>query len=103
MTVNIIDKEQQPLTLNDIYQCWYKLKTRYSDALVLVRSGDNYFAFEQDAVVIVGLMQREPLPLWKDREVCILPYHYIDESLGKVVKEGYRAAICEPMSIFNLY
>ena len=103
MTVNIIDKEQQPVTLNDIYQTWYKLKTRYSDAIVLLRSGDNYFAFEDDADVARAVMQMEPLPLWKERQMCILPYHSTDEFLNKIVKKGYRAAICEPLYPFNLY
>ena len=102
MTVNIIDKEKVPVTLNDIYQTWFKLKTRYTDAIVLLRSGDNYFAFEEDAGVITGVMQ-EPLPLWKERPLCILPYYKADTLLSKIVKAGYRAALCEPLSFFNLY
>ena len=97
MTVNIIDKEKEPVTLNDIYETWYKLKTRYRDAIVLLRSGDNYFSFEEDAYVITGVMQGEPLPLWKERQLCILACHSIDEFLNKVVKSGYRVAICEPL------
>ena len=103
MTINIMDKEKEPLTLNDIYQCWYKVKTKYTHALVLLRSGDNYFSFEHDADVIAGVMQKEPLPLWKERQLCILPYHSIDELLRLVIKAGYRAAICEPLSFFDLY
>ena len=100
MTVNIIDKEKEPVTLTDICQTWYKLKKRYSDAIVLLRSGDNYFSFEEDAVIITGLMQIEPLPLWKERELCILPYYSTDDFLSKMVNRGYRVAICEPQ-FFN--
>ena len=102
MTVTIIDKEKQPVTLNDIYEAWYKLKTRYSDTIVILRSGDNYYCFEEDADVVTAVMQMEPLPFWKERQLCILPYHDTDKFLSKVVKAGYRAAICEPL-YFNLY
>ena len=97
MTVNIIDKEKQPITLNEIYEVWYKLKVRYLDAIVLVRSGDNYFSFEEDADFVTVLMQMESLPPWKERSMCILPYHCTDKFLHKVVKAGCRAAICEPL------
>lgn len=102
MTVNIIENEKQPVTLNDTYEAWYKLKMRYRDAIVILRNGDNYYAFEEDAKTISGAMQIEPLPLWKDRHLCILPYHEIDHFLNKVVKAGYRAAICEPV-FFSLF
>lgn len=102
MTVNIIENEKQPVTLNDTYEAWYKLKTRYSDAIVILRNGDNYYAFENDANIITGAMQKEPIPLWKDRALCILPYHEIDDFLNNVVKAGYRAAICEPV-FFSLF
>ncbi len=100
MTVNIIDKEKQPVTLNDIYETWYKLKTRYRDAIVLLRSGDNYFSFEEDAGLITRLMQMEHVPLWKERELCIMPHYNTDAFLSRVVKAGYRAAICESL-FFN--
>ena len=97
MTVNIIDKEKQPITLNEIYEVWYKLKVRYRDAIVVLRGGDNYFSFEEDADFVTGLMQMELLPPWKERSMCILPYHCMDTFLHKVVKAGCRAAICEPL------
>ena len=97
MTVNIIEKEKAPVTLNDTYEAWYKLKVRYQDAIVILRNGDNYYSFERDADVITGAMQKEPTPHWKERQICILPYHEIDDFLNKVVKAGYRAAICEPV------
>ncbi len=102
MTVNIIENERQPVTLNDTYEAWYKLKTRYRDAIVILRNGDNYYAFEDDADTITNALQKEPLPLWKERQLCILPYHEIDDFLNKVVKAGYRAAICEPV-FFSLF
>ena len=103
MTINIIDQEKVPVTLNDIYNSWYGIKTKYTNAIVLLRSGDKYYSFERDAQVITGVMQIEPLPLWKERHLCILPYYSTDEFLSKMVKRGYRAAICEPLSFFNLY
>ena len=103
MTVNIIENEKEPVTLNDTYEVWYKLKTRYCDAIVILRNGDNYYSFEEDADIITGAMQRELMPFWKERQICILPYHEIDSFLNKVVKAGYRVAICEPqfLSLFQ--
>lgn len=97
-----MEQEKQPVTLNDIYEAWYKLKTRYRDAIVLLRNGENYYAFEEDADIITGAMGKEPAPLWKERELCILPHYEIDAFLSKVAKTGYRAAICEPV-FFSLF
>ncbi|MDQ2753496.1 MAG: hypothetical protein M3R72_10790 [Bacteroidota bacterium] len=99
MTINIIGREKEPLTLNDIYTAWYGLKKRYTDAIVLLRNGDLYFSFEGDADAINGIMQKEPLPQWKERQMCRLPFYHIDEFLHRIVKAGYRAAICEPFSL----
>ena len=98
MTINIIDKEKEPVTLNDIYNTWYKVKVRYRDAIVLLRSGDNYFSFEEDTHAINGVMRMEPLPLWKEREMCQLPFYRIDEFLSRLVRGVYRAAMCEPLT-----
>lgn len=98
MTINIIDNEKEPVTLNDIYNRWYTIKTKYFYALVLLRSGSNYYSFEKDADLIDSILQREPLPLWKERQMCQLPFYQIDELLHKAVRAGHRVAVCEPLS-----
>ncbi len=97
MTVNIIEEEKQPLTLTEIYNTWYKLKTRYPDALVLLRIANQYFSFESDADAVDGLLQREPLPPWKERQVCQLHFYDIDKLIDEIIKVHWRAAICEPL------
>ena len=73
MMANITDNKKELVILNDIYEAWHKLKGRYRYAIVILRNGDNYYAFEEDADVITGVMQIEPTPLWKERQFCILP------------------------------
>ena len=76
-----------------------ELKKDYSEEILLVRVGDFYEAFDEDAKLIskilgivltsrnVGKGLRAPL--------AGIPYHSIDSYLKDLVDSGYRIAICE--------
>lgn len=96
MTINIIENEKQPITLQDIYDTWYQIKRKYWDAIVVLRNSDKYYSFEEDAKLIMGVMGIESIPQWKERELCIFPYHAIELCLHKVVKLKYRIVVAEP-------
>ena len=77
-----------------------QLKTQYPDAILFFRMGDFYELFYEDArigsrVMGIALTSRSkgenPIPM------CGLPYHAIDSYLAKMIRAGYRVAICEQM------
>ncbi len=66
------------------------------DVLLLFRMGDFYEMFFKDAqtaapVLGVALTQRTGAPM------CGVPYHALDAYLAKLVRAGYKAAICDQM------
>lgn len=71
-----------------------ELKEQYPDALVLVRSGQWYVAYEEDAVAvseILGITLGGIKPNWQ----AVFPNHMLDSFLPKLVRAGKRVCICE--------
>lgn len=76
-------------------------KAQYKDCLLLFRMGDFYELFFDDAklassVLSIALTHRgkhcnEDIPM------CGVPVATLDNYLGKLVKAGYKVAICEQM------
>ncbi len=77
------------------------LKARYPDSLLLLRMGDFYELFFEDAkvasrVLDIALTTREkgkedPIPM------CGVPYHSVDAYIEKLLKAGYKVAIAEQL------
>ncbi len=77
------------------------IKTRYPDALLLFRVGDFYETFGQDAVVASGILgivltQRKNGAA-SHVELAGFPHHSLDTYLPKLVRAGYRVAICDQL------
>ncbi len=77
------------------------IKARYPDAILLFRVGDFYETFGQDAVTTAGVLG---ITLTKRNngnpdasELAGFPHHALDTYLHKLVKAGYRVAICDQM------
>lgn len=76
------------------------IKARYPDAILLFRVGDFYETFGSDAVVAAGVLG---ITLTKrnngsaDNELAGFPHHALDTYLHKLVRAGYRVAICDQL------
>lgn len=77
------------------------IKARYPDAILLFRVGDFYETFGQDAVKASGVLG---ITLTKrnngdehSSQLAGFPYHALDTYLHKLVKAGYRVAICDQL------
>jgi DNA mismatch repair protein MutS len=77
------------------------IKARYPDAILLFRVGDFYETFGQDAVIAAGVLG---ITLTKrnngnaaSSELAGFPHHSLDTYLHKLVKAGYRVAICDQL------
>ena len=76
-----------------------EVKSQYEDTLVLFRMGDFYETFLEDAeitakVLGIALTKRANGAAAKV-PLAGFPYHALDNYLPKLVKAGYRVAICE--------
>lgn len=77
------------------------IKQKYPDAILLFRVGDFYETFGQDAVVasqVLGItLTKRNNGSASENELAGFPYHALDTYLHKLVKAGYRVAICDQL------
>ncbi len=79
---------------------YYKLKATNPDAILLYRVGDFYETFGEDAVKVsgvLGIILTKRNNGGSDLELAGFPYHSLDVYLPKLVRAGYRVAICEQL------
>jgi len=75
------------------------IKERHPNALLLFRLGDFYELFFEDAVVAAKELQITLTSRNKEKgeaiPMCGVPYHAAEGYLAKLVRRGYRVAICD--------
>ena len=78
---------------------YFEIKKNYPDSILFFRMGDFYEMFFDDArtaapILEVVLTSRNKK---KDNSVplCGIPYHAKDHYASKLLKKGYKVAICE--------
>jgi len=77
-----------------------QLKSRYPDAILFFRMGDFYELFYEDARVgsrVMGIALTSRSRGAGAVPMCGVPYHAVDSYLAKMIRAGYRVAICEQM------
>ena len=90
----------EPERFTPLMQQYYDLKSKHRDAILLFRVGDFYETFGEDAIKTASALD---IILTKrnnggtDVELAGFPYHSLDNYLPKLVKAGYRVAICEQL------
>ena len=82
-------------------QQYHAVKTKYPHALLLFRLGDFYELFYEDAILAsrelqITLTSRnrekgQPIPM------CGVPYHAADGYIARLIRSGFKVAICEQM------
>jgi DNA mismatch repair protein MutS len=83
-----------------LMQQYVQVKTKYPDAILLFRVGDFYETFGEDAVKAsraLGITLTSRNNGGSDIELAGIPYHAMDRYLPRLVRAGYRVAICEQM------
>lgn len=78
------------------------IKQRYPDAILLFRVGDFYETFGGDAIIAaqvlgITLTKRNNGAASGASELAGFPHHAMDTYLHKLVKAGYRVAICDQL------
>src|SRR3954467_13755560 len=75
-------------------------KQQHRDAILLFRMGDFYEMFYEDALVAARALELTLTSRAKDGNgsaipMCGIPHHALDTSLARLVKKGFRVAICD--------
>ena len=78
---------------------WSAAKRENPDALLFFRMGDFYELFYDDAVVASRELQLTLTARDRERQVpmCGVPYHSVEGYLTRLLRKGYRIAICDQM------
>jgi DNA mismatch repair protein MutS len=78
---------------------YHKIKQAHPDTLLLFRMGDFYETFEEDAKIasrVLGItLTKRAHGASEDVPLAGFPHHAVDSYLPKLVRAGYRVAICE--------
>jgi DNA mismatch repair protein MutS len=73
---------------------YLRIKREHRDAILFFRLGDFYEMFYEDAktaspILEIALTSRQKVPM------CGVPYHAVNSYLTKLLKQGFKVAICE--------
>merc|ERR1711879_1039099 len=78
---------------------YYKVKEQNPDTVLLFRVGDFFETFEDDAKTaskVLGItLTKRSNGAAGDTPLAGFPHHAIDTYLPKLVRAGYRVAVCE--------
>ena len=97
MKLSEVDKSK----LAPMMRHYADLKESYKDVILFYRLGDFYEMFFEDAELVsheleltltsrnAGLEEKVPM--------CGVPHHSVDVYVDKLVKKGYKVAICEQL------
>ena len=97
MKISEVDRSK----LAPMMKHYVELKDKYKDVILMYRLGDFYEMFFEDAEVVshdleltltarnAGLEEKVPM--------CGVPHHSVDIYIDKLIKLGYKVAICEQL------
>lgn len=80
---------------------YLEIKAANPDSLLWYRMGDFYELFFEDAVVASAalgiVLTKRGKHLGEDIQMCGVPIHRADEYLQRLIRKGYRVAVCEQL------
>jgi len=91
--------DTNPAELTPFMRQWTAAKRENPDALLFFRMGDFYELFYDDAVVVSRELQLTLTARDRERNqpMCGVPYHAVEGYLARLLRKGYRIAICDQM------
>jgi len=91
--------DQAPSELTPFMRQWTAAKRENPDALLFFRMGDFYELFYDDAVTVSRELQLTLTARDRERSqpMCGVPYHAVEPYLTRLLRKGYRIAICDQM------
>ena len=90
-----------PAETTPMMQQYLQMKQRHPDCILFFRLGDFYEMFNEDAKLVsdeldLTLTTRDRnKPAEERTPMCGVPYHSADAYIARLIKKGYKVAICE--------
>ena len=94
-------KEDKKIAETPLMKQYFSVKAQHPDAMLLFRVGDFYETFGEDAIIaskVLGIVltKRNNGP-GTAVELAGFPHHSIETYLPKLVRSGYKVAICDQL------
>jgi DNA mismatch repair protein MutS len=86
-------------SLTPMMRQYLEVKAQYPDAVLMIRMGDFYEMFFEDARQAAPLLEVQLTARHKgtgnETPMCGIPYHALESYLGKLIAAGLKVAICD--------
>jgi DNA mismatch repair protein MutS len=87
--------------LTPMLRHYLEVKAQHPDAILFYRMGDFYEMFFDDAVEAAPVLEIALTARQKgspsEAPMCGVPHHALDNYLGKLIRAGFKVAICDQM------
>lgn len=97
MKRNEVDRNK----LSPMMRHYVELKDKYEDTIILYRLGDFYEMFFEDAEVVAHALELtltgKSAGLDEKVPMCGIPHHASEVYIDKLIKKGFKVAICEQL------
>lgn len=93
--------EKKKIVETPLMKQYFEVKSKHPDALLLFRVGDFYETFGDDAIVaskVLGIvLTKRANGSAQHVELAGFPHHSIETYLPKLVRAGYKVAVCDQL------
>src|SRR5882762_5800845 len=87
------------MKLTPMLEQYFEIKRQVPDAILFYRLGDFYEMFFEDAEKAAPILDLVLTARGKGQEheapMCGVPYHAADAYIAKLIKNGFRVALCD--------
>src|ERR1700680_729084 len=88
------------VSVTPVMRQYLDAKQQHRDAILFFRMGDFYEMFYEDALVSARALELTLTSRSKDGNgggipMCGVPFHAVDTYIARLVKKGFRVAICD--------
>lgn len=101
MEENKVEEVKKIAEPSKMMRHYMQMKEKYSDAILFYRLGDFYEFFNEDAILVSKLLDLsltgKDCGLEKRAPMCGIPFHAAETYIAKLIKLGYKCAICEQL------
>lgn len=102
MTSEAVQSVEKPKKLTPMMEQYLDIKAQHPGCLLMYRMGDFYELFFEDAIIAakaldITLTRRGKGKDGEDVPMAGVPFHAVDNYLARLIRQGFRVAICEQM------
>jgi DNA mismatch repair protein MutS len=98
-TETAANKATEAAGLTPVMRQYFAAKEQHPDCLMFCRIGDFYELFYEDAILVSRELQLTLTARDKEKKqpMCGVPYHAAEVYLQRLLRKGYKIALCEQM------